>query len=310
MGVGAGKAGAARPGRPRWLLLVLPLAASAWAAQRGRELARTRRALAAERAAAAELTARVDGLRAAERRRADLAAMVVHDLKTPLTGLLGYLRLLETRGEAATPEQRAEYLRAMDGQGRRVLGMVEDLLESSRLERGTQALERRPVDLVALARQAGADLDGRAGRRVEVEGVQLGEVYGDPGAVEQVLRNLVENAVAWSPPGGTVTVRVDDRSSEVLVGVRDQGPGVAAADAGSIFDRFQRARAGARDSVGLGLYLVKNLVQAHGGRVWCECTPGPGATFCFTLPRRAVRRPAAPLLEPRVSRSRPSGAGP
>jgi len=165
-GVGPSRAG-------RWGLVAATLAVAAWVAGRERELARARRAVGAERAAAAELAGSVEALQVAERRRADLAAVVVHDLKTPLTSLLGYLRLLETRGERVTAEQRAEYLGQMDRQGRRILGMVEDLLESSRLERGTQALERRPVDLMALAGAVAADLTGQAaGRRIEVGGTQ------------------------------------------------------------------------------------------------------------------------------------------
>ena len=233
----------------------------------------------------------LDELSEAERRRADLMAMVTHDLKTPLTSLLGYVRLLVKRGDQATAAQRAEYYGHMDRQARRMLEMVEDLLQSSRIEQGAHTLKREPMDLAELAGQVRDDFHGKApDRRIEISGTQLDEVYGDRAAVEHVLQNLVDNAVKYSPPDGAVYVTIEDLSSEVLVGVRDEGSGVPEAELHTVFERFRRARdGGGRGSVGLGLYIVKSLVTAHGGRVWCESPPGAGARFCFTLPRRAPR---------------------
>jgi signal transduction histidine kinase len=274
--------------------------------------------LFAEHAASAIANARqftaqcrsLEELSEAERRRADLMAMVTHDLKTPLTSVLGYVRLLVKRGDQATPAQRSEYYGHMDRQAQRMLEMVEDLLQSSRIEQGAHTLKREPLDLAELARQVRDDFHGKApDRRVEISGAQLDEVYGDRGAVEHVLQNLVDNALKYSPPEGAIFVTIEDLSSEVMVGVRDEGSGVPEAELQTVFERFRRARdGGGRGSVGLGLYIVKSLVTAHGGRVWCESPPGAGARFCFTLPRRAPRAAGAAAAASSAARAAPPTA--
>lgn len=229
-------------------------------------------------------------LREADRRRSDILAMITHDLKTPLTALIGYVHLLQKRGERATAQERADFYGHMDRQSRRMLDMVEDLLQASRLEQGVQNLKREPLDLVAILEEIRTLFLGRAPERhLVIQAAPVQDVYGDRNAIAHVLQNLVDNALKYSPPGSTVWITTDDRPGEVLLSIRDQGKGVPPEERDAIFDRFRRAQdSGPRGSVGLGLHIVRGLVSAHGGRVWCDDSEaGAGATFYFTLPRRS-----------------------
>jgi signal transduction histidine kinase len=126
------------------------------------------------------------------------------------------------------------------------------------------------------------------------------EVRADPRRLEQVLRNLVENAVKYSPDGGTVTVRGDVAGGEAVISISDEGIGIAPEDLGRVFDRFYRAdgqavrRAG---GTGLGLSICQGIVQMHGGRIWADSTPGAGSTFHFTLPIVAPTDPTVSSAE-------------
>lgn len=229
-------------------------------------------------------------LREADRRRSDILAMITHDLKTPLTALIGYVHLLQKRGERAGPVERAEFYGHMDRQSRRMLDMVEDLLQASRLEQGVQNLKREPLDLVGILEETRTLFLGRAPERhLVIQAAPVQDVYGDRNAIAHVLQNLVDNALKYSPPGSTVWIAAEDRPGEVLLSVRDEGKGVPPEERDAIFDRFRRAQdSGPRGSVGLGLHIVRGLVSAHGGRVWCDDSEaGAGATFYFTLPRRS-----------------------
>ena len=243
-----------------------------------------------------------------DRRRADHVAMITHDLKTPLTSLIGYLNLLKKRGERGSAADRSTFYKHMDGQARRMLEMVEDLLVSSRLEYRGQVLEREQLDLPAIVEEIRAQFAGRAPeRRIEVDAGPVGDpVYGDRSAVAHVLQNLVDNAVKYSPPSSAVRVTVADQEGQVLLTVTDEGDGIADDERSGIFERFHRAAPGGpRGSVGLGLHVVKSLVTAHGGRVWCESEPGSGSSFYVTLPRRAAPEPE-PKKKPRAKSPRAS----
>jgi signal transduction histidine kinase len=244
----------------------------------------------------ADQRASLVALSEADRRRSDQIAMITHDLKTPLTSLIGYLNLLRKRGERGSSVDRSTFYKQMDRAARRMLEMVEDLLVSSRLEHHGQGLAREPLDLPAIVEEIRALFAGRApDRRIEVTADPvLAPVYGDRSAVAHVLQNLVDNALKYSPAGSAVKVDVEDQPAQVLLTVTDEGGGIPAGERTGIFERFHRAAPGGpRGSVGLGLHVVKSLVAAHGGRVWCESEAGLGSRFYVTLPRRAASEAGA-----------------
>jgi two-component system phosphate regulon sensor histidine kinase PhoR len=169
--------------------------------------------------------------------------------------------------------------------------LVEDLLELARAESDEPRLEPRPLDLVALARSALEGLEGRLVSqqlRAELVDGGAGRALADPGALEQVLANLLDNALKYTEPGGRVSVRVADDGEYVRLSVADTGIGIPETDRVRIFERFYRvdkARSRALGGTGLGLAIVKHLVQAMHGEVSVESVPGAGSTFHVRLPR-------------------------
>jgi two-component system sensor histidine kinase VicK len=173
----------------------------------------------------------------------------------------------------------------------RLRALVLELLDAARVEQGSFVGARAPVDLVELARAAG---DRHGDRRhpcaVEADGPVVADV--DRPRVEQLLDNLLENAVKYSPDGGPVVVRVWTEDGAARLSVSDRGIGVPAADLPYLFDRFRRA-ANVDDrqfaGLGLGLYICRGIVEGHGGRIWAESPPGAGATVHVVLPVAVAR---------------------
>jgi signal transduction histidine kinase len=236
-----------------------------------------------------EASAQLEALDASRR---EFLAVITHDLKAPLTAILGYVRLLRDLGGGATVEQTREFLKVVDEQGERMLDMLEQLIMATSLEEGAPALSRQPLDLAALVEQSVAAFRGvLRDRPVRVDlPEELPTVFGDASAVQHIMANLLDNAVKYSPEGTGIAVEVRPRPEEVRVTVSDQGPGIAAAELPHVFDRYRRGDgAGGGSSVGLGLFIVRSLTEGHGGRVWADNAPGGGARVTFALPLRRDR---------------------
>jgi signal transduction histidine kinase len=226
-----------------------------------------------------------------DRLKTDFIATITHELKTPLTSLLGYATILRKRALELNPEQREEFFAIMARQGERILRLIEELLQSSRLEAGGPKLRREPLDLPAITKEVEAGLTSMAKTHTlafDVPDHDLG-LYGDPTAIEHVLTNLLENAIKYSDPGSEIRLAVTEDENEVMIKIADKGQGIDPEDLPHIFERFRQANGNGRTrtSVGLGLYIVRSLVTAHGGRVWADSTLGVGTTFTIALPRRA-----------------------
>jgi len=221
--------------------------------------------------------------------------IVVHDMRNPLTIIKGFAALFVDGTLDAEPESRkemsVEILRAAETMRR----MIEDLLDMSAIQTGKLALELKPMDLGEYLRGSGRRLSLLAiGKGIEVRfDVEPGAlpVRMDPMRIEQVLSNLVSNAVKFSKPKTVVRVSARKVSGAVQVTVADEGPGIPKGEAGLLFSEFSRTSirpTGDEKTTGLGLAIVKRLVDAHGGRVWAENRPGKdspsGAAFHFTLP--------------------------
>jgi len=233
----------------------------------------------------------VERLADLDRLKTDFIATITHELKTPLTSLMGYATILRKRALELNSDQREEFFNIMSRQGDRILRLIEELLQSSRIDAGVAKLRREPLDLAAIAKEVESGLTSLAKTHTlafDVPDRDLG-LYGDPNAIEHVLTNLLENAIKYSEPGTEIRLSVEEREHDVHIMVSDHGQGIDPEDLPHIFERFRQAngQGRTRNSVGLGLYIVRSLVTAHGGRVWADSAAGRGTTFTIALPRRA-----------------------
>ncbi len=219
----------------------------------------------------------------ADRLKSQFVASVSHELRTPITSIRGAVAASRI---ATDHEQRAELLDVMERQSQRLAHMVEEMLTAAKLERSESMPLLRRVDLSALVRLSALDSQV-AGRPVEVEVPDTCEVRADPEAVRRIIGNLVENAHKY----GSMPIRIvlDPDGEQVVLSVVDSGTGVLPSEREKIFDRFYRSdTTGTKPGVGLGLPIVRGLVEACGGTVWVEDAPGGGAAFRVALRARAV----------------------
>ena len=230
----------------------------------------------------------------ATRLKDDFLSAAAHDLKTPLTTLVARAQLLERRAlrDPAAPADLPS-IRLMVQEGQRLKRLVIELLDASRAERGRLIGERAPVDLTALAREVSTyHQSDRHDIQVEADGPLVGAY--DQLRIAQLLENLIENAVKYSPQGGPVRVRVWRDGDQARLAVSDQGIGIPAGDLPHIFDRFHRA-ANVDDrrfvGMGLGLFICRGIVEQHGGRIWASSRAGQGTTFHITLPLEPAGAP-------------------
>lgn len=221
--------------------------------------------------------------------RADLVTNVSHELRTPLTAVKG---LVETLRDGAVDDlgARDRFLASIENETDRLIRLVNDLLTLSRADAQALSLHRERFNLADLARTTVDALTAQAAER-QVPLVVTGppvHVHADADRIRQVLVNLLDNAIRFSPSGQAISVSVSPSPNEVTVAVQDHGPGIPPAEQSRVFERFYRAdRSRARKSeggAGLGLAIAQALVQVHGGRITLESVPGQGTTVRFTLP--------------------------
>jgi signal transduction histidine kinase len=210
----------------------------------------------------------------------DFLAMVSHDLRSPLAVIRASAQLLQRRGEyrEATIATVLEY-------ADRMARLIDDLADVVRLEEGHLPLQRERLDLVVLARACATAVEQQSAThvvRVEASSSTICGMW-DRVRLGQVLENLIGNALKHGAEEGEVVVRVEDREVEALVSVRDSGPGIDPEHVPHLFDRFYRANTRS-SGLGLGLYISRILVEAHGGRICVESRPGQGSTFTIRLP--------------------------
>jgi PAS domain S-box-containing protein len=218
--------------------------------------------------------------------RAELISTLAHELRSPLTSVKGFTSTLLHRWERFPDDQKQFMLRTVNADADRVTRLINELLDVSRIEAGRLELRRRPTEVPRLAQDIVARFQIEPDRHsFEISFPEdFPEVYADPDKVAQVLTNLVENAVKYSD-GGTVTVSGETADGAVEVAVRDQGIGIPSEQIPLIFTKFyRRGGRGAPSGTGLGLYIARGLVEAHGGRIWAHSEPGKGTEVRFRLP--------------------------
>ena len=225
-----------------------------------------------------------------DRARSDLISTVSHEIRSPLTSVKGFTSTLLSKWDRFSDEQKRVMLQTINYDADRVTRLLGDLLDVSRLEAGRLELKRQEVDVVALATDAvmRLRLNADAHTLEVVFPEDFPKVTADPGRIEQVLMNLVENAIKYASPG-LISVSGEDDSDEIVVRVSDSGEGIRAADLPHIFTKFYRRGSGERRSgTGLGLYICKGIIDAHGGRLFVEKSDRTGTVFSFSLPKDAA----------------------
>jgi signal transduction histidine kinase len=253
----------------------------------------------------ADLQERMEAERAAQRVKDDFLSIVSHELRTPLTSIQGYAQLLEgrLRAQANPGSKELAHVRVIRSQVGRMRRLVDDLLDVSRIDRrGTVSIERADFDLAELVREAAGRLvREHPERTVTVTVPETLIVHADRDRIDQVLVNLLENALKYSPDRGPVAVALERLGADAQVSVFDQGLGIADEHRDHVFERFyqidgdaERRRVG---GLGLGLYISRAIVDAHGGRVWAEPNrqAGRGTAFAFRIPRRGAVDAVPPI---------------
>jgi signal transduction histidine kinase len=232
----------------------------------------------------------VTAYRQLDRLRTNFVSDVSHELRTPLTAIRGFVETLQD-GAADDPAVRDHFLNTIAAETERLTRLTNDLLLLTRADAGRLDLCLAPTDLAACVQRAVAQLEGHAEEKQIVVTVDLPDssalAQADADRIHQVLVNLLDNAIKFTPPEGRVTISVGDHEGRPCVTVADTGPGIPADELPHVFERFyrgdrSRARKGT-DGSGLGLAIAKAIVEAHGGQIWVTSEPGKGAAFHFTL---------------------------
>jgi two-component system NtrC family sensor kinase len=226
-------------------------------------------------------------LKELDRIKTDFVNMVSHDLRSPLTAILGYVELIQRAGEVSP--QQTEFIERIRLSVNNITALITDLLDLGRIEVGLdEEIESVPLSLIIS--DAIDSLDQRLKKKkqklkLEIEG-ELPSVAGNPTQLRQMLENLLNNAVKYTPEGGSIRLLGFEEDGQVILQVADTGPGIPTKEQRRIFDRFYRASNVTKDiqGTGLGLSIVKSIVDNHRGRIWVDSILGKGAVFTIVLP--------------------------
>jgi signal transduction histidine kinase len=247
---------------------------------------------------AASLRSAIARLERAVQSRNDVLAIVSHDLRNPLMTITGQADLLDRRlAQRADAEDERKRVQKIQANAWRMERLIADLLDFASIEAGRLSIARAdwPVDVLVDEALQAAEIGARA------KGIRLVRVGGDDGALScdrqrvlQALENLLGNAVKFTPEGGRIELAVEATPTEIGFVVRDSGPGIAAEHLAHLFDRYWKGSAGDHRGAGLGLAIVRGIIEAHGGRIFVDSAVGAGSRFVIRLPRGIDHRGGAP----------------
>jgi GAF domain-containing protein len=229
-------------------------------------------------------------LEEASQHKSQFLANMSHELRTPLNAILGYTELMADGAYGEPSEKMLGILKRLEANGKHLLGLINDVLDLSKIEAGQLVLELSDYSVQDIAQTVRSTLeplaaDKKLGFKVEVA-PQLPSGHGDGRRLTQVLINLVGNAIKFTD-AGEIAIKAEANNGSFHVSVRDTGPGISSADQARLFQEFQQADNAItkkKGGTGLGLAISKRIIEMHGGRIWVESQPGQGSTFAFTLP--------------------------
>ena len=250
-------------------------------------------ALAIDRARLEAEAAAIRDAQQADRLRSEVMATLSHELRTPLAAIKGYTTALLLEEVRWSDEKRGEFLRLIDEECDNLQAMISDILDSSLIDVGQLVIELQPVRLERLAQEIAGEMQRRTDlHRMVVDfpsGFPL--VDADPRRITQVMRNVLDNAIKYSPDGGLIVIQGEVRPKDIVVSIADQGVGISPEDLIPLFEKYFRVKAPTGYHVagtGLGLPVARAIVEAHGGRIWAESKAGQGTTLYFSLPRAGL----------------------
>jgi K+-sensing histidine kinase KdpD len=247
-------------------------------------------ALAIDRDRLAAQSEMIRSARQTERMRSEVLAALSHELRMPLTAIQGYASALLLNDIEWSQEKRKEFLTQIENESQNMEAMLRNILDSSLMNIDQLEIERQPVHLPAISREAAAEIQQNTSlHHVIVDyPADFPILEADPRWIKQVFRNVLDNAVKYSPEGGLIVIRGEVRPNNILVTVADQGIGISPEDLSILFERYLRIRSSANLDIpgsGLGLPISRAIIEAHGGRIWVESKQGEGTTIYFTLPK-------------------------
>jgi K+-sensing histidine kinase KdpD len=239
------------------------------------------------------LAAQADAVREerrAERMRSEVLATLSHELRMPLTAIQGYSSALLLDEVDWSEEKGQKFLRLIEEESENMQSMLKDILDSSLIDVDQLIIERQPVRLQHLARDMAEEMQHQTeAHQIIVDFPEKFPILAiDPRWIKQVFRNILDNAIKYSPEGGLIVIRGEERPSDVVIMVADQGIGISPEDLIPLFERYFRVRSLANlhiPGIGLGLPIARAIVEGHGGRIWAESNLGEGTTIYFSLPK-------------------------
>jgi two-component system phosphate regulon sensor histidine kinase PhoR len=234
------------------------------------------------------VTQDITHLKELDRIKSDFVTTVSHDLRSPLTAILGYIELVERAGPVN--ELQKEFINRVQSSVQQISSLISDLLDLGRIEAGLDTTKEM-IDISLLAKEAMVAIEGAA-HQSQVNFVGsidkgMGQVFGDPIRLRQMIGNLLDNAVKYSKPGGKVEFTAHSEDEQVILRVSDTGPGIPRSEQPFLFNRFFRASNVPEDvpGTGLGLSIVKSILDNHNGRIWVDSKVSEGTTFTVVLPK-------------------------
>lgn len=224
--------------------------------------------------------------------QSDFVTLTSHQLRTPLSGMKWLLELLQKGDAGQLNKKQKEFIDKIYSSNERMIALVNDLLEVSRLESGNNKLFLKPTDLTAIIREIIREKkDLVKKKRLQVsfttEQEPFPQVLSEPNKIKQALSNVINNAINYTPEGGKIVIDIKRQDGFVLGSVSDNGPGIPVHQQSQVFTKFFRGDNVLKfetNGTGLGLYITKAFIEASGGRIWFKSDEGKGATFYFTLP--------------------------
>lgn len=244
--------------------------------------------IAVENAKLVEELARLEAMRALDQLKGEFVSSISHDLRTPLGFIKGYATTLLRKDILVEDETRQEFLGIICEETEKLQELIDNLLDASRLQAGALSVEKKPFNLAGLVERLLEKARTTTGKHNLVSSLTASvPVLADSRRIEQVMVNLLDNAIKYSPRGGRITIQGAVDEKDITISVADEGEGIPPEDLGRIFDAFYRRDDQVTHSVrgsGLGLAICRGIVEAHGGRIWAESVAGKGSTFSFSLP--------------------------
>lgn len=222
--------------------------------------------------------------------KSEFVSMASHEMRTPLTGIIGLTQTLLSKDIDLSEQEKIRFLQIIESEGNRLSTLLSELLDLTKIETGTTEFNPVQIDVVQMINETTSvlPLPSTIELKIDAPMDHVVSVKADHDRIKQVLMNLLENAVRYSKESGTVTVSVREQDHAVSISVSDTGPGIRKEDIPRIFDKFFRSKTARKltsKGTGLGLTIAKNIVEAHGGKIWVQSREGQGSTFIFTLPQ-------------------------